>query len=813
MVKKNFLISLFCLCSVLSGAQESTVTKNYEGKDFSMLKHTWKAQWVTHPTETTLDYGVFNFRRSFQLDSIGKTFIVHVSADNRYRLFVNGAPVAFGPSIGDIDHYRYETLDIAKHLKTGENIIAAEVVNFGEHRRGAQQSFMTAFILQGDDQNGVDINTGSSDWKVSRNMAYTCIPFNSDSLYSYYAAGPGENITFNKYPWGWESLDFDDSKWASPRLATVEFAVGRGFLYGSTWYLVPRTIPMMESSPGRFDHIVRTTKIECSDEFLFGNESIVVPPHTRASILIDHKTHTVGYPELIHSKGLGSKLKLTYAEALVYNDAYTTDFVNGNFSLEDLKGNRDVTEGKKIFGIYDILYPDGGENRLFRPLWMKTFRYIQIDIETQDEALILNDFKYEFSAYPFEEIAKFNTGDEFFRKLWDVAWRTVRNGSGEMFQDSPYYEQLQYTGDTRLESIISLYVSGDDRLMRKAIQSFDDSRMPNGLTQSRYPAYINQVIPTYSLLWISMLHDYHMYRNNPEFIEPFLPGIRGVLQWFEDRIDSSDMPTNLEWWNFTDWVAEFPNGIPPGADDGYSANISLQMVYALDNATELFSYFGWKYEAEKYAALSDRIKKAVYRDCFDADKQMFAETADKDLFSQHTNIMAVLTNSIDPKFQKDLIEKVLHEKDVVHTSIYFKFYLFRALQKVGMGNEYFSLLDPWKNMLDAGLTTFAETDVNPRSDCHAWSATPCFDMLSLVAGINPDEPGFKTISIKPNFGYLDKIDVQMPHPEGIISMNLSKDKHSKVEGRISLPKNTSGIFIWREKQVDLVAGENIIKLK
>ena len=111
---------------------------------------------------------------------------------------------------------------------------------------------------------------------------------------------------------------------------------------------------------------------------------------------------------------------------------------------------------------------------------------------------------------------------------------------------------------------------------------------------------------------------------------------------------------------------------------------------------------------------------------------MFAETADKDLFSQHTNIMAVLTNSIDPKFQKDLIEKVLHEKDVVHTSIYFKFYLFRALQKVGMGNEYFSLLDPWKNMLDAGLTTFAETDVNPRSDCHAWSATPCFDMLSLV---------------------------------------------------------------------------------
>lgn len=778
-----------------------------------MLKHAWNAQWVTHPTESTLDYGVFIFRRTFQLDSIKKTFLVHVSADNRYRLFVNGKPVAFGPSIGDIDHYRYETLDISSHLKAGRNIIAAEVCNFGEHRRGAQQTFMTAFILQGGDHSGVDINTGSSDWKVYKNPAYTCIPFNSDSLYSYYTAGPGENIAFEKYPWGWETLDFDDSEWASPRLASVEFAVGRGFLYGSTWYLVPRTIPFMESSPRRFDHIVRTSEVNSTDKFILGEESIVVPPNTRASILIDNKTHAVGYPELIHSKGLGSKLKLTYAEALVFNDAYTTGFVNGNSSIIDVKGNRNITEGKKIFGIYDIINPDGGENRIFRPLWMKTFRYIQIDIETQDEELILNDITYEFSAYPFEEIARFNTGDIFFRKLWDVAWRTVRNGSGEMFQDSPYYEQLQYIGDTRLESIISLYVSGDDRLMRKAIKSFDDSRMPNGLTQSRYPAYINQVIPTYSLLWISMLHDYYMYRNDPLYLEQFLPGVRGVLKWFEDHVDSRDMPTNLDWWNFTDWVAEFPNGIPPGADDGYSANVSLQMVYALDKAVELFSYFGWEYEADKYAALSEKIKKAVHRYCYDSDKQMFAETPDKTLFSQHTNIMAVLTNSIDRKYQKELMEKVIHEEGVVHTTIYFKFYLFRALQKVGMGDEYFSLLDPWKNMLDMGLTTFAETDVNPRSDCHAWSATPCFDMLSLIAGINPAEPGFKSISIEPNFGYLKNIDIQMPHPKGMISMNISKDKHNKVEGKISLPENTKGTFIWHGKQLDLVAGENEIKLK
>ncbi|MCK5908192.1 MAG: alpha-rhamnosidase, partial [Flavobacteriales bacterium] len=482
--------------------------------------------------------------------------------------------------------------------------------------------------------------------------------------------------------------------------------------------------------------------------------------------------------------------------------------------LTDVKGNRNEIEGKKIFGIYDILHPDGGNDRKFRPLWMKTFRYIQIDVETKDQELVLNDFRFEFNAYPFKEVAKFNTKDETLSQIWDVAWRTVRNGSGEMFQDSPYYEQMQYIGDTRLESMISVYVSGDDRLMRKAIKVFDESRMPNGLTESRYPSYITQVIPTYSLLWVSMLHDYYMIENDPEFLRQFMPGMRGVLEWFENEIDETGMPASLEWWNFTDWVnPEFPNGIPKGADDGHSANVALQYVYTLDNAVELFKHFGWDHEAKKYAALSAKVKKATYNKCFDTTKGMFAETPEKTLFTQHTNIFAVLTNSIPADQQKELMEKVMNDKDVVHTSIYFKFYLFRALQKVGMGDEYFNELQPWKNMLDAGLTTFAETDINPRSDCHAWSATPCFDMLSLVAGINPAEPGFKSINIEPNFGYLKDIDASMPHPNGIISVKISKSKKGKVKGTIELPENTTGTFIWNGTSHKLVAGENKINVK
>jgi hypothetical protein len=232
-MRSLLFISLILCYSELLLCQESTVNINYEGKDFFRLKHAWKAQWITHPTETTLDYGVFLFRKTFSLTDVPSEFIIHVSADNRYRLYVNGQYVCYGPAIGDINHYRYETVNISKWLKKGMNCIAAEVVNFGEYRRAAQQTFQTGFILQTyAGELDLNISTGISDWKVKRNYAYTCIPFTSDSLQAYYAAGPGEKINAALYPWGWNETNFNDQDWPAPRKCTVEFAVGRGFLYG-----------------------------------------------------------------------------------------------------------------------------------------------------------------------------------------------------------------------------------------------------------------------------------------------------------------------------------------------------------------------------------------------------------------------------------------------------------------------------------------------------------------------------------------------------------------------------------------------------
>lgn len=793
--------------------QESNVSMNADGKDWSKLKHTWAAKWITHPYESTLDYGVFLFRRSFALEDKPEKYIVYVSGDNRYRLYVNGQKVCDGPARGDLLNWRYETIDIGPYLEKGKNIVAAEVVNFGEYRHAEQHSSQTAFILQSDSTNKKIINTGDSKWLVTKNLAYDFIPITSDSVGGYYAAGPTDEFDASLHPWGWKEINFDDADWVNPKTARTEAAVGRNFLFGASWFLVPRNIPMMEEKMVRLQKVIRIEGIQPNEGFLKNEEALTIPPNTSASILIDQTWLTMGYPKLITSGGKDSKIKITYAESL-FERANGENLETGDhFNAKLVKGNRNETEGKQIMGYYDLNYPDGGNKRLFTTLWYRTYRFIQLDIETADEALDIDDFYGIFWAYPFEENASFESDDPILSKIWEVAWRTQRLNSTETYADCPYYEQLQYIGDTRIQALITYYVSGDDRLARNAIEQFDQSRIPEGLTLSRYPSYVYQVIPTYSLIWIAMIHDFYQYRGDMDFVKKFQPGMISVLDWFESRIGDNGLLGNLEWWNFTDWAPEYINGVPPGAEYGYSASISLQYVYALRSAAVLFNSLGNTALAQKYDNLAKDMAEAVYDRCYDKSKGMFAETPGKKIFSQHTNIFAILTDALGENEQNELMQKVLEQKDLIQATVYFRFYLFRALQKTGMGDEYLHQIEPWKIMLGLGLTTFAEREFDMRSDCHAWSASPCFDLLHTVAGIQPAEPGFKSVLIEPAPGKLEYIKAEMPHPSGNITLDIRRIGESGMAGTVELPAGLTGTFTWGDNRLKLTGGKQNVNFK
>ena len=767
-----------------------------------LLAHRWPASWIAPPGAPLSEYGVFHFRKRFILAARPEHFVVHVSADNRYRLAANGTPVCFGPQRGDRLRWRFDSVDLGPYLRTGENILAVTVWNYGEERAYALMSLETGLIVQGDGPAEQGINTDAS-WRVWRDAAYSPIPPDRARLRTFYVAGPGDRLDGAAYPWGWERADFDDSAWAVPRLLEA----GKPYGYGTDLvrWLSPRSIPLMEEIPQRLARVRRATGVAGAGGFLEGRAPLVVPAGTEARLLLDQGFETNAFPSLVVSGGRGASVVLAYAEALV--------------DAAGAKGNRDDVDGRELVGVEDCFLPDGGAHRRFSTLDFRCYRYVELRLRTGAEPLVIEDISAMATGYPFRENGSFASDDPALSRLWEVGWRTARLCAFETYMDCPYYERLQYIGDTRIQGLISLYVSGDDRLLRNAITLFDESRIPEGLTQSRYPSASPQIINTFSLLWIGMVHDYWMHRDDAAFVAARLDGIGDVLRWFEQRVDpATGLVGPLPYWTFVDWPDAWPwdvaadtGGEAPGAHTGGSAIVSLQLAIALDQAADLFRASGGHGVADRYGELAGKLRAATLRQCWDEQRRLLADTPEKRSFSQHASALAVLAGAVHGEEARALIRRVLADRSLVPCTLYFRFYLLRAMKAAGLGDDYLEQLGPWREMLGRGLTTCAERLDPTRSDCHAWSASPVYELLATVCGIGPGSPGFRTVRIEPHLGALRHAEGTVPHPAGYIRVQLTREA-TGLQAQVSLPGTLAGEFVWNGKTVPLHPGDQELDL-
>jgi hypothetical protein len=133
------------------------------------------------------------------------------------------------------------------------------------------------------------------------------------------------------------------------------------------------------------------------------------------------------------------------------------------------------------------------------------------------------------------------------------------------------------------------------------------------------------------------------------------------------------------------------------------------------------------------------------------------------------------------------------------------------MNKAGVGDRYLDMLGPWRTMLDRGLTTWAETADPARSDCHAWGASPNYELFRTVLGIDSAAPGFARVAIRPFLGKLTHVSGAIPHPKGEIAVTLTLD-NGKLEAGVTLPAGVTGQFEWRGQTRDLHPGENHLTL-
>ncbi len=313
--------------------------------DDAIPQDQWKADWITAAEAPQRDAVVLHFRKVIDVGPAAPAhFWVDVSADNQFLLLVNGARVGIGPSKADLAHWRFETYDLGPFLRAGRNVLGATVWNFGVRSAVSQMSWRTGFLLHGRSDAERTANTDTS-WEVKEEKGISTLP--PPSWPFYYAAGPTERWDMAAMDWGWDNKTWDNET-STGRHWTKAVSLERGALRGeieapNNWQLVADPLPPMETKEVSSGKVVRVAGIEEADGF--PEKSLDIAPHQTVSVLLDRGELVTGYPELTISGGAGSKIHLTYAEAL-FDDKWN-------------KGNRNDIAGKHVMGVADEILPDG----------------------------------------------------------------------------------------------------------------------------------------------------------------------------------------------------------------------------------------------------------------------------------------------------------------------------------------------------------------------------------------------------------------------------------------------------------------------
>ena len=727
--------------------------------------------WITHATAGNRTPVVLHFRRELQLERVPATLPVSVTADNRFVLFVNGRRVASGPSTGTLRSWRFARVDLAPWLRRGRNVVAAAVWNFGEAAPLAQQSLATGFRLTGD-----FVSTTSPGWRVNIDVGHTATPGREQIPWQYYAAGAAEAIDARKSDWDW-AVERESTGWQDAVPAPA--AAART--------LIEDRLPAQSFTPAAAGVVVRSS-IPAGG---FPAQPVTVPANSSAKLLLRRDAMISAYPQLEVAGGSGATIKLCYSEAL-YDGARK-------------KADRNLVGDRRVVGFCDTFLADGAA-RSFAPLWWRTFRFAEIQVTTGAEPLTLRAFRLNETGYPFEQVARFESSDPGLNQIWNTGWRTLRVDAHETFMDSSYWEQLQYTGDTRLEMLITYAVSGDARLAEQAIDAFAESNADGGLVHGRYPTRDPNVIATFSFAWVGMLADWSMEQPDTRVIKRHLPRMREVLRWFEPWRNPRGLLGKNPQWNFIDWAGQrwddrdtFPSW---GRDNG-SCLMTAMWLGALHQGAVLESAYGDPQQGAWDRARADEARSAIREHCWDEARGLYADDADRKVFSQHMNVFAVLYDIATRAEAPGILGRItvpgrgIDAPDGMYSSTYyFAWYLVRAFEHAGLADRYFELLDSWRDLLKLNFTTWPESRGETRSDTHAWSAHPTADLLRIVAGIGPVAPGFTRLRVAPLLGTLTALDATAATPHGPVSVRYRVAK-GVLTAEIERPHSLPGEFCWR----------------
>ncbi|MDF2814732.1 MAG: alpha-L-rhamnosidase [Paenibacillus sp.] len=758
-----------------------------------MIQESWQAKWIW-AAGSALDNNVYvEARKTFEIRKAVKQAKLKVSANQFYKLYVNGVEIGRGPTPADLSWISFDTYDVSDYVREGSNVIAVLAHNFGKDMIVTGQlqgpgGVICQLDLYEEDAVAGSMRTiaSSSAWKCRRSPRWK-----PEVSRLHYWGGYREMMDLSQED-GWEQPDYKDDSW--PFAITVAEAEQSD----SPWpRLMPREIPFLKEtlvspisvvSSEPFTGAIQTPEAPLSKEQRETAEFVMMDasvPGSIPQITYDFGAEIVGYPELEVFAEEGGVLQLFYGE-----------------SLE--------------LALMDTYLLRKGNNRL-SPFGRRAFRYMKVAVMATPVPIEVKSLQVRFVHYPFADGGSFRCNDERLNQIWETGRYTTIVNSQNHFEDCPHREGALWVADSVVMAKVVYQTFDDPALVRKSLLQAARIQNEDGSIPGTGPQHNSFLLPDFCAHWLYGVWAYYTYTKDTEFLHEIWPYVLRLIDWFAKQEDASGLFANADregWWCFIDWSDDIERKDRVTAISCFYYKFLNTSALMADELGEGEAGKGFR---EKAFILREAIRnllrvpgETIYADCLTGEGLSASVTAQTNFAAAWSGIMeeAEVVAFVKNYYLQDRLPRI--------RGAFFYHIVLETLFRYGFAEAAITQVRHyWGSMLDRGATTWWETfdpslpfvttpspylghtptylhDSIPVSLCHGWGASPTYLLSEQLLGVDVSELGMGAIKLQPTaVTGIEWVEGNIPTRHGDIQAEWRIGKDGVITYNVTLPKGIS----------------------
>ena len=615
--------------------------------------------------------------------------LLRITADDYYKLYLNGRFLAQGPAPAYPEHYYYNEIDLTDQLREDGNVLAVHlyyqglvnrVWNSGDGRFG----LACEIVLRGEDgEEAVE----TPEWRYQVSHAY----FGDVTGYETQFL---EDFDSRLWDDDWKEPEYDDRSWKP-----MEKTGWGGYRF--------------EKQPVKMLQIYEMKPAELW--------------RTGDGWFIDMGQEITGALEL---------------EALSSEDGARVVIRCGEELTEEGEVRHDMRCGCRYEETWTLRK---GVNRL-EPYDYKGFRYGQI---LCGEETTIRQIRAVVRHYPMDEsLCTFRSDQKTVDQIFGLCKNGVKYGTQEGYLDCPTREKGQYLGDAVVTSRAQVWLTGSVEMLRKCVDQFARTAGICPGLMAVAPGSLMQEIADFSLMWPRLLLTDYEFTGDRAFLGRYYPTARGIIEHFRKYAREDGLLVQVaDKWNLVDWPENLRDGYDfelsrPVVAPGCHNVINALYIGAVKMVSEIEEILGLPCSYDPEA-----LKRAYIRTFYSEETGLFTDRPGGTHSALHSNIYP-LYYGLCPEGTEERIADFLVEKGLCCGVMVSYFYL-KALARIGRYKDvYHTIINEsehgWVNMLREGATACWEAWGKDQkwntSLCHPWASAPIPVLIEDIAGVIPD-PG------------------------------------------------------------------------